>query len=71
MVKQDPDDVKREIAEQEDEFSGEGTMLGSSPDPDSDDDVAKVRAGLVGDDQGEVVSMADEVEKDNDKRRGK
>lgn len=60
------DDIKRELKKQQDEVYGEGTMSGSSPDPDSDDNVMDVMEDTVGPDinPGDEFHLADEVMKD-------
>jgi hypothetical protein len=58
MVRQHPDDIQKEVDEQEDEFYGEGTVSGSAPDPEKvlRDDTAGMVENVVGndpDDEGE------------------
>ena len=77
MVRQKADDVKDEVNKQKDEFYGEGTISGSAPDVDSDDEVEESLKEVYGDDVSEVIkkkkdfSVADEVKSDELKRRGR
>ncbi len=73
MVKQDIDEVKKEIRENEDRFYGEETVSGSSPRPDSDDDVAEMIKEVIGNspEEGKPFSIAEEVKKDEKARREK
>ena len=74
MAKQDPDDVKREIDEQEDEFSGEETSSGSSTEPGAAADTQKIYEEFVGSDSNEgkdePVDTSKEVHDDEISRRG-
>ena len=72
MTKQDIEDVKKEIKENEDRFYGEETISGSSPRPDSDDNVAEALEDVIGNPpkRGKAFSLAEEVEKDEEERRG-
>ena len=65
------DDIKRQIKKQADEIYGEGTISGSSPDPDSDDNVADSLEDAVGGkiNPGDEFHLADEVLKDETARQ--
>ena len=70
MARQHPDDIQKEVDEQEDEFYGEGTVSGSAPDPEKvlSDDTAGMVKNVVGndpDDEGESgFNLGDEVNDD-------
>ena len=68
----DFDDKLPEDLESEDDASGESSVSGSAPDPDSDDDTAAELADVIGNEPepGKPFSLADEVEKDEMERRG-
>lgn len=73
MTKQNPDDVKRELEEQDDEFYGDETVSGSNPEPDSDDSVEEMMSDVVGEDFDETqeVDIAEEVGEDEEDIREK
>ena len=66
MTKQDIDDIKKEIMENEDRFYGEETVSGSSPRPESDDNVKEMVKEVIGNppEEGKPFSIAEEVNKD-------
>ncbi len=72
MTKQDIDDIKKELREDEDRFYGEETVSGSSPRPESDDDVKEMVKEVIGNppEEGKPFSIAEEVKKDEKARRG-
>ena len=65
------DDIKKELKRQEDEVYGENTISGSSPDPDSDDDVMTNLEDAVGAgiNPGDEFHLADEVMNDESARQ--
>lgn len=73
MAKQNPDDIRRELEEQDDEFYGDETVSGSNPDPDSDDSVSEMMTDTVGDDfdETEDLDIAEEVKEDEEDLREK
>jgi len=73
MVKAKAKDIKKQIQQQDKDVYGDTTISGSSPDPESDDDVEKVVEEVTGEKpkQGEEFSISDEVEKDEKARRTK
>lgn len=77
MVKQKAKDVKKEVEEVQDEIYGEETISGSSPSPESDDDVGEIMEKTMGADAAEDLeenkphTLAEEVERDEKKRRTK
>ena len=64
------DDIKKEIKRQDEEVYGEETMAGSSPDPESDDDVAETYKKVIGHEPKKGESLADEVDEAERSRRG-
>ena len=73
MVKPKASDLKKQIKKQDEEVYGEETMSGSSPDPESDDDVAETLEKTVGTDlkRGDEFNLEKEVERDEKARRTK
>lgn len=67
MARQNPSDVDELLKKEDDEVYGEGTASGSAPDPDSDDDVAKIVKDVTGEEPETSpwgFNMADEIEED-------
>ncbi len=66
MAGEDVDEVKKELKENEDRFYGEETVSGSSPRPESDDDVKEMVKEVIGNppEEGKPFSIAEEVNKD-------
>lgn len=68
------DDIKEELKRQEEEFYGDETVSGSSPDPESDDSVETMVEDAMGEDASANVSdpkasgfnIADEIEGDEE-----
>lgn len=75
MARQSPDDIQKEVEEQEEEVYGTGTAGSSDPDPDivTRDDSEEKLEDAVGNeiDNTKPFSLADEVEKDEKARRSK
>lgn len=73
LTMSDSDKIKEEVQEEKDAFYGDETLGSGSPRPDVDDDTAEAVEAVVGNEpkQGEPFSIADEVKKDEDARRGK
>lgn len=73
MVKPKWSYLKKLIKKQDDDTYGENTISGSSPDPESDDDVSENLEKVVGTKlkRGDEFNLADEVEKDEKDRRTK
>lgn len=67
------DDIKKELEEEKKEFYGEEAVGGSAQDLESDDDVTQTLEDVVGGkiNTEEPFSVAEEVEVDEDLRRGK
>lgn len=66
MAREDIEDVKNELKENEKRFYGEETVSGSSPSPESDDDVKEMVREVIGNTpkEGKPFSIAEEIEKD-------
>ena len=66
-------DIKKQVKQQDQDNYGEETISGSSPDPESDDDVAEVLKQTLGADlkRGDEFNLAEKVEKDEKARRTK
>lgn len=73
MVKPKRSDLKKLIKKQDDDTYGENTMSGSSPDPESDDDVSETLEKTVGTKlkRGDEFSLVEEIAKDEKDRRTK
>jgi len=68
MARQRPEDVIKEVNQQEDDNYGDETISGTNPRPDSDDDLEKVMDDVVGSDFDEEkpLDIADEIEDDEE-----
>jgi|GEM_PF-3139489 len=74
MVRQDPDEVQKEVQQQDDEFYGEETPGGSDGETSEIKDAAERLSIVTGDDldeleDGKEVSLADDIEDAEDKLR--
>lgn len=73
MAKTKLNDIKKQVKQQDEDNYGEETMSGSSPDPESDDNVAETLEKTVGTDlkSGDEFNLEQEVKKDERDRRTK
>lgn len=73
MVKPSADDIKKQVEEQDDEVYGEGSVVGHAPDPDSDDDIGKIREEFLGEElkSTEELNLASEIVADEKSRHTK
>jgi hypothetical protein len=75
MVRPHPDDIKKELEEQEDAYYGDETVSGSNPNPakvtqnDTEDNIEDVTGNEPK--AGVPFSLADEVDDDEMARRGR
>jgi hypothetical protein len=65
--------LKKQVREQDDIVYGEETISGSSPKPESDDDIEEILEEVMGDDIDFLngFSLEEEVKKDEKARRTK
>jgi hypothetical protein len=71
MVKQDAEDVKKEVEKQKKEFYGNESIGSGSPSPETDDDAGKAMKEVTGHEPDRDTTIEDEVEAAEDRRRGK
>ena len=72
MARQNPNDIKKELEQLEDENYGDETISGTNPRPDADDDIDANMIDAVGSDfdEDKPLNLADEIEDDEDEIQG-
>jgi len=70
MVKAKAKDIKKQVQSEDKAVYGEEAMGGSSPSPDSDDDIGEMYKEIIGHEPKKGESIADEVEEAERFRRG-
>jgi len=61
MTKQNAKRIDEQLKRDEDEYSGEGTVSGSSPDPESDDNTSDNLAQVIGNQPKQKFNIGDEI----------
>lgn len=64
------DDIKEELRKEEDEVYGDETISGSSPRPDTDDDVDKPMTDLTGKKVERSDTIAEDINEEEEERHG-
>ena len=67
MVREDPQKVNKQLKKDEDQYYGDATISGSSPDPESDDNADDAMEDVTGEPQGdEPLNIAKHIEEDEE-----